>query len=382
MKDYNILVFILSMIINVLIIKVSKKYHVFMDPLSDIKVQSFHKNLTPRAGGISIYLLSLIFTYFISQTFFLLILAFLPSFVYGVYEDIDGNTPHKIRLLVMSISTFLATIMTGLTVKSIGFIAIPEILQISFSVFSVIGLASAINFIDGLNGLASGITTIGFLFLGFAALISGNYDLAVTMFLFSSLILGFFVINFPLGKIFLGDAGAYFLGYLIALSSESLVFNNTNISPWFPVALLGYPIIETLFTIHRRYKRLTDKGIDFFTEERVHLHSLLYLKVFKNNSLASSLIISTFMINALISFQFRSSDIICATIFILESIIYLFVYQNIVNFKMGKFVAYLNKFVKLDQENISTIKNNSNISNSSDFFKNEEKILAVNDLVD
>ncbi len=341
-----ILAFILSVIANIFLIKIADKYCFFMDPLANQKIQSFHKTLTPRAGGISIYLLSLTISYFISKNMFLLVLSFFPAFIYGVYEDIKGNTPQKIRLLVMAISALLASLSTGLTIKSVGFFAIPEFMQIPLTIFAVIGISSALNFIDGLNGLASGVAIITFGFIGLSALSIGHNELFMVMFYSAFIMMGFFVFNFPFGRIFLGDAGAYFLGYLLAVSSEALVFGNSQISPWFPAALLGYPIIETLFTIWRRYRRLKTRGIKFFKAEKVHMHSLLYLRVFKNNSLASFAILSFFTLSGSIAYLFRTSTIACFLLFLTEAAIYLFIYRNIVNFKLGKLVIAVTNMAK------------------------------------
>lgn len=341
MTDYNAIVFILSVFINILVIRSADKYGLFLDPTSENKVQSFHKNKTPRAGGLSIYILSLIFTYFVSKTMFLVVLAFLPAFAYGIYEDIKGDTPHKFRLVIMALSTLLGCLISGVKVQSLGFINIPEFAQIPFTVFGVIGLASAINFIDGLNGLASGVTLMTFLAMGWAASSIGNHELASSMYLIASSMLGFFILNFPKGKIFMGDAGAYYLGYMLAMSSGALVLNNTEISPWYPVALLGYPIIETFVTMARRYRRLKRRNIKFFTAEKVHLHSLLYLRVFRNNSLASMSIVLFFTINSIIAYQLRDSHFECAGLFIIQAMAYMFFYKNILNFKIGKLAINL-----------------------------------------
>lgn len=341
MTDFNAIVFILSVFINILVIKSADKYGWFLDPTSGNKVQSFHKNKTPRAGGLSIYILSLIFTFFVSKTMFLVVLAFLPAFAYGIYEDIKGDTPHKFRLVIMALSTLLGCLISGVKVQSLGFFNIPEFAQIPFTVFGVIGLASAINFIDGLNGLASGVTLMTFMAMGWAASSMGNYELASSMYLIASAMLGFFILNFPKGKIFMGDAGAYYLGYMLAMSSGALVLNNSDISPWYPVALLGYPIIETFVTMARRYRRLKRRNIKFFTAEKVHLHSLLYLRVFRNNSLASMSIVLFFTLNAVIAYQLRHSHFECAGLFIIQAMVYIFFYKNILNFRMGKLAINL-----------------------------------------
>ncbi len=377
MKDYNLLVFVLSLTINILIINLSSRYGLFLDPTLGNKVQSVHKNKTPRAGGLSIYFLSFIFSYFISETMFLIVLSFLPSFAYGLYEDIKGDTPQKFRLIIMALSTWIATMVTGVKVESLGFIDIPQIMQIPFTVFGVIGLASAINFIDGLNGLASGVTMLTFLAMGIAAQTTGNIELAMTMYMISSSMLGFVVFNFPYGRIFMGDAGAYFLGYMLAMSSSALVLHNPEISPWYPVALLCYPIIETFVTMWRRYKRLKKRNIKFFTAEKVHLHSLLYSRVFKNNSIASMSIILIFSLNAFIAYQLKSSHLQCAFLFILGSLIYLYFYKNIVNFRLGRIRINTVNAIKIYRADLKKIP--SIVPKSSRLFRKSELIYSNED---
>ncbi|MEK7431916.1 MAG: MraY family glycosyltransferase [Cyanobacteriota bacterium] len=303
--------------------------------MSGEKKQSFHKVATPRAGGISIYVSSLFFSSFISSNLFISILCFLPAFLYGLYEDIYGDTPQKNRLFVMAICTIFAMFFTDITIKSAGFFDIPLFIQYPLTIIGVLGIASAINFIDGLNGLASGVSLIALLFIGVAALLGNNYELAYSMFLLSASIVGFMVFNFPLGKIFLGDAGAYFLGYILAFSAESLAYNgsqSSEISPWFLVALFGYPIIETIYTMLRRYNRLKKEKIKFFEAETVHLHSLVYLNVLKNNWASSFLILSVFSVISMISFQFKDSHVYSIVVFALSIPFYLLSYNFVKNF--------------------------------------------------
>ncbi|MFN8673614.1 MAG: MraY family glycosyltransferase [Candidatus Sericytochromatia bacterium] len=355
---YLILTLILSLSINLFIINNAKKNKMFLDPVSGEKKQSFHKNATPRAGGISIYLSALFLSPFVSNDLFINILCFLPSFVYGVYEDIYGDTPQKNRLAVMSLSTIAAMYFTGVTIKSAGFFDIPVLLQYPLTVIGAIGIASAINFIDGLNGLASGVSLMAFLGIGLAALMGGNHELAYSMFLLSFSIIGFMAFNYPFGKIFLGDAGAYFLGYALAISAEYLAYNGpqtSEVSPWFLVALLGYPIIETLYTIVRRYYRLKREKIKFFEAETVHLHSLMYLNVTKNNCVASFVILAFFAMTTLLAFQFRDSHYSSIGLFIATYAVYLASYKVVKNFDKLKIKAKTFLFPQ-EEKKLSSLK--------------------------
>jgi len=337
-------IFVISLLSGILVIKFCRKFNLFLDPLSNVKIQSFHKEVIPRAGGIGIYLVALFSSYFTTERIFFVVLSFLPMFFYGLYEDLKGNTPQKVRLLIILFSSFLAVQLTGLKLENIGFFGIPEYLIVPFTIFAVTGIVSAINFIDGLNGLASGISLITFAIFGISSLADGNSLVALGFFFMVAAISGFFAINFPFGKLFLGDTGAYFLGYILAFSAIKIVNNGTGeISPWFPVAVLAYPIIETLFTIVRRSRRLKNKGIKFFEAERVHLHSLVYKRLTRNNSFASIILLSFFLLNSSISFNLRHSDLACLISFVIQTAVYLYFYQSIINFRVGSFIASLRK---------------------------------------
>ena len=142
-------------------------------------------------------------------------------------------------------------------------------------------------------------------------------------------ILSFFLINVFTGKIFLGDSGAYFLGYFVAMYSLLLI-NQYNISPWYPVAILGYPIVETLFTIWRRiYRKKHHIKRGFFDAEKVHLHTLLYKRfIRKSNSLTSIMIMATVSIIMFISFLYYEVQEVLIFLFFSEVLMYILIYKQ------------------------------------------------------
>jgi UDP-N-acetylmuramyl pentapeptide phosphotransferase/UDP-N-acetylglucosamine-1-phosphate transferase len=89
-------------------------------------------------------------------------------------------------------------------------------------------------------------------------------------------LLGFLVWNYPKGKIFLGDGGAYLLGFWLAEISVLLVVRHPEVSPWFPMLLLVYPIFETLFSM---YRRKVIQGQSPGHPDRQHLHQVIYMRL-------------------------------------------------------------------------------------------------------
>jgi UDP-N-acetylmuramyl pentapeptide phosphotransferase/UDP-N-acetylglucosamine-1-phosphate transferase len=144
------------------------------------------------------------------------------------------------------------------------------------ALFVVAGLTNAINIIDGFNGLASMCCMIMFAGLAIVAFQVGDIWIGAAALLMASATLGLFVLNYPLGLIFLGDGGAYFLGFVLAELGILLLARNPGVSPLFPLLLCAYPVVETLFSMYRR-KVLRGRPID--APDGVHLHSLIYRRL-------------------------------------------------------------------------------------------------------
>ena len=143
-----------------------------------------------------------------------------------------------------------------------------------FTIFIVGGAAHSINIIDGFNGLASGVAMILIAATGILAKQLGDETIFLLSLSMGMAVLGFFLLNFPLGKIFLGDGGAYLLGFWISTTLIMLVNRHPEVSVWFPAALLGYPMFETLFSVFRR--RYIDRTRHNEPDNR-HIHHLIHL---------------------------------------------------------------------------------------------------------
>ena len=154
-------------------------------------------------------------------------------------------------------------------------------ISVLFTCFAISGLTNAFNILDGLNGLSAGVFLICQSSLGFIAYQTGDSDLAITFFVIACSIGGFLLINFPFGKIFMGDGGAYLIGFILAWSAILTSSRNPSVSPWACFLTCAYPIFEVLFSIGRRFKnKRSIKQADY-----LHLHSLLKQRFIKLNFL-------------------------------------------------------------------------------------------------
>jgi len=143
------------------------------------------------------------------------------------------------------------------------------------ALLAVTGLPHAINIIDGYNGLSGMVSLVICLALAHVCLQVGDRTLAALLISLAAATGGFLVWNYPLGLLFAGDGGAYLWGVVIAAASLALVQHHSDVSPWFPMLLLIYPVCETVFSSYRKWVR----GMSPTEADRLHLHQLIYRRV-------------------------------------------------------------------------------------------------------
>jgi len=323
------LLFLLSFVLQFIIIQASRKWAFCVDAGESEKPQRLHTFSTARAGGLGIFFSTLIPFSLLGDNAEALMLASLPVFAAGFYEDFrTGLSPAK-RLLLMSCGPAAFILLSGDAIVSIGFLALPFALAAPFTVFAVVGVANAMNVIDGVNGLASGVSIIALIFLAAISYIYGDQlVLNISVVLIVS-IAGFFVWNYPKGKIFLGDGGAYFIGFLLAETSVLLVDRNSAISPWFPMVLLVYPVFEVFFSIYRR--RIKRRG-SAMAADSFHLHTLICKRVTKSNSRTSVYLWALVWVFGSAAFIFHANTPALVAIVIVFAAVYVFIYRRIIRF--------------------------------------------------
>ncbi len=247
-------------------------------------VQKFHASPTPRVGGIAVYL-GLIVIWMTSKgpigVLGLLLLAGIPAFAFGIAEDVTKRVGVKERLMATIVSGLVAWLLTGVSLTSVGVWGLDGFLawaplSVAFTVIAVAALTNAVNIVDGFNGLASGTTAISFSALGLVSYEFGDHQLALVCAAAVGCILGFMTVNFPLGRLFLGDGGAYLIGFLLAWVAVMLPVRNPDVSPWASLLACSYPVIEVLFSVWRKQLR---HGHHPGQPDRVHLHMLVYQRV-------------------------------------------------------------------------------------------------------
>lgn len=279
--------FLLSTVLTLFIIRLSKKYNAALD--KDLTgVQKVHKHAVPRIGGLAIFLAVLgtgAITMWrlppIAQPAAWLLLSATVAFAGGIAEDFTGAVSVLRRLLLTMLAAFLGFFLAGAKVTHIEIAWIDQALSylwisLPVTVLLVAGIANAVNLIDGFNGLASVVGICMLVSLAYVGLqVQDNLVLTLALIL-AGATAGFFVWNYPGGLIFLGDGGAYLLGFTLAELAVLLVARNPQVSPWYAALLLIYPAFETVFSVYRRfYLRKQSPGMP----DGIHLHSLIFRRV-------------------------------------------------------------------------------------------------------
>ena len=244
--------------------------------------QSSWRHKTPRTGGLALILAVSVATYISANETGLIILASaLPLLCAGLIEDTTSHeVSPKYRLLIAMLCAGIACSWFGITIDRIDIVWLDPILQVSFvsfmfTIFAIAGFTHALNLVDGLNGLSSFIAITIMSAFGYLAYSYGHNDLFALNVFVAVAFLGFMLFNFPNGRIFLGDAGAYCFGFVIALNAVLLLNREPDIAAWAILIILFWPVADTLWAMLRRV--LTSMPIG--KPDRLHFHSVLQRSV-------------------------------------------------------------------------------------------------------
>lgn len=286
-------------------------------------VQKFHTAPTPRIGGLAVYL-GLVAAWVVlpegnSELLGLMLLSALPAFLAGFLEDITKQVGVRDRLLATMLSGVVACFLTGYSLERVAVPGLDLLLgwlpfSILFTALAVGGLSNAVNIIDGFNGLAGTALMVCFGVLGAIAWHAGDPELMALCILLALAMAGFLIVNFPYGRIFLGDGGAYCMGFMLAWVVVMLPVRNPSVSPWAPVVVCAYPVIEILFSVLRKHRR---SGHHPGQPDKVHFHMLVYQRMSRRvffgrkdeliNGMTTLFIVPFMLLSALLGYVFSAN---------------------------------------------------------------------------
>ena len=340
------LVFLNTLLLNILII-LTKKSHLVFTGDTHKGPQKIHRDIVPRIGGVSIFLTIfisiLLLEYFYNEEKYFLIkslrtLLFIsaPAFLIGLLEDILKDISIVLRFIISFVTGSLAYFLFDININGTNIITLDNQIQLLnlipiLTILFFAGSINSINIIDGMNGLAS-LTCLIILFVLFIINIQEknvtNYFLTI---LIITNIIGFLIINWLWGSIFLGDSGAYLLGVILAVITCKTILNN-QLSLFLILTLFFYPIWEISYSIWRRIL----KKEKIMRADNKHMHSLIYISIkkylsYKNkyfsNFLPTLIISPILIIGPLISLHYYQNPKILIILFLILYILNTFLYK-------------------------------------------------------
>ena len=253
--------------------------------------QKMHVKAVPRVGGVGI-LAGLVggsaaaawMRGELGWELALLLACTVPAFGSGIWEDFTKAISPRRRMVALALSGLLGVLLLGGKFTHTGWAPFDMLLASHGllwlgavgAVFAVTGIANSVNIIDGMNGLASMCALMMSASLAYIAWRVGDDLIFVLALATAGATLGFFLWNYPRGLVFLGDGGAYLLGFLVAELGILLTTRHPQVSMLAPLLLVAYPVFETLFTMYRR--RFIHKR-SMTQPDGSHLHTLIYRRL-------------------------------------------------------------------------------------------------------
>lgn len=277
MKTYIyafIFAFVISYIMTPLVKKIAWKIGAVDIPNDERRV---HTRPIPRIGGLAIYtafVITLLIIVPLNNNTIGMLIGSTAIVILGIFDDLYNLSPKT--KLVGQIAAAAILVCFGIKVEWVtnpfgGMFYLGK-LSIPITIFWVVGITNTLNFIDGLDGLAAGISSIASFTLMVMALYEGLGSVVILTAALAGGALGFLPYNFNPAKIFMGDTGAMFLGYTFAaISVVGAVKSATVIALVVPILALGLPIMDTAFAILRRFVN----GYPIMKPDKDHLHHRL-----------------------------------------------------------------------------------------------------------
>ena len=296
---FLIIPFLVSSVLTFLFWKMGKRYKIYdLATKDNLKI---HKESVSCLGGLAMILtivivfsLKMIFENSFDWKIFTIIISGFLIFLLGFIDDLRWRDKYKIKpiykfIFLISFSFLAGVILlkSGLRIQFFPILIIEAILTF----FYIFILINAINYQDGMDGIAGGVVSISLIgFIILSIVLSNSLGFVISL-VFIATILGFLVLNFPPAKIFMGDSGAYFLGFILAVLAMIFSKSYSFSSIFGPIFILGLPLFDGIFTNIRRlfsnrsiflgdrkhfYDRMIDKG---FSIKKIILISYFFQSV-------------------------------------------------------------------------------------------------------
>ncbi len=350
-----ILSFGVAFLISVLLVPLVGKATKQLGIIAHTNKTTVHHGIIPRTGGYAIYI-----SFIVTAAYFLktdtqinsMLIGGLIIFLTGFYDDIH-DLPPKAKLAGQIIAALVVIFFGGISLKDFTIPLIPTnisyVIAIIITIFWIIGITNAINLIDGLDGLCAGISMIVLFTIAASSIQGSRNDIASLSVILAGAIGGFLVYNFHPAKIFMGDCGALFIGFMISVIS--LLGYGYKTSTFFtlsaPIVVLTVPMADTLIAIVRR--KVNHKHID--EADRGHLHHQLMIRLNLGQTKSVLILYAVTAFFSVISFLSERHPLRALALFL----IFLFLFElfieltDMISRKYKPVLTIINIFVRSDK---------------------------------
>jgi UDP-GlcNAc:undecaprenyl-phosphate/decaprenyl-phosphate GlcNAc-1-phosphate transferase len=284
---HKIALVVAAMALTWLVMRLAERFHWGFDKIDG--VQRFHRHAVTRLGGVALMLG--LGAWLLAESSAAWLVCLVPGFLAGLAEDLTGRMGTWFRLGMTACGAVLAWSLLDAQVVRLGpalvddVLAHAPLLSLVLTALFVTGAAHAVNIVDGYNGLAAGYAVLVCLAVALVAGLLGDAPLESLALGTALVTVGFLAWNFPRGRIFLGDGGAYALGTMVAALVVRLVRDHDAVSPMFAALLMIYPVWETLFSMYRKIVLRHGSAME---PDGLHLHMLVYKRLLRRNPRAVS----------------------------------------------------------------------------------------------
>jgi UDP-GlcNAc:undecaprenyl-phosphate GlcNAc-1-phosphate transferase len=225
--------------------------------------------------------------------------------IFGLLDDMKG-LGYKAKFTSQVFAALVAIFYGGVRINSLGSllpgaVQLPEWFAVSLTLIAIVGVTNAINLADGLDGLAGGISLLGFCCIGYLAYLQGNSDVILLSLALAGAIFGFLRFNTHPASLFMGDTGSQLLGFSAVVLAIKITQGNTPLSPILPLIILGFPVLDTLTVMVERVR----EGRSLFSPDKNHFHHrLIRLGLYHNEAVFTIYVIQAMMIVSAILFKY------------------------------------------------------------------------------
>jgi len=298
------------MFITIVLIPILKGVGVKVNAIDMPNPRKVHTAPIPKVGGVAMALGTLV-----------PVLLWLPStpqvrsiligaaiiVVAGVVDDVK-ELGYKTKFSAQVIAALIIIFYGKITISNLG-VLLPEgymlssVISAILTLLVIVGVTNAINLSDGLDGLAGGITLLTFVCIGYLAFRSENHAITIIALASADAIFGFLRFNTHPATVFMGDAGSQFLGFIAIVLSIAITQENTPVSPFLPLIILGFPVLDTLTVMTERIAN----GRSPFVADKNHFHhKLMRLGMYHTEAVFGIYVLQTALVTTAILFRYHS----------------------------------------------------------------------------